>query len=271
MGITSLVLINFAWNQSGVVTWKEPYVYVCLILGILLVPVFFYIERNISTSPLIPFDALSADVGFVLACVACGWSCFGIWVYYIWQQLEVLRGISPLLATAYTCPVAISGCIAAVTTGLLLSKLGPAMVMLMALLAFTVGSIIMATTPVHQIYWGQLFVCVVVIPWGMDMSFPAATIILSNSVHKKHQGIAASLVNTVVNYSISLGLGFAGTVDQQINNGGVTGADTLKGYRGALYMAIGLASLGLATSVAFLVSKTSRDRKNRDKGPSSPG
>lgn len=68
------------------------------------------------------------------------------------------------------------------------------------------------------------------------MSFPAGTLILSNAVGKEHQGVAASLVNTVVNYSISLGLGFAGTVEVHVNNGGKTPDDLLKGYRGAFYM-----------------------------------
>lgn len=86
----------------------------------------------------------------------------------------------------------------------------------------------------------------------MDMSFPAATLILSNAVKKEHQGIAASLVATVVNYSISLGVGFAGTVEVHVNNHGKTKADLLKGYKGALYLGVGLASLGLIVCLVFL-------------------
>jgi hypothetical protein len=104
----------------------------------------------------------------------------------------------------------------------------------------------------------------------MDMSFPAATVILSNAVSKEHQGVAASLVNTVVNYSISLGLGFAGTVEVHVNNGGRSPEDLLRGYRGAFYMGeslkvswqepevinmpagIGLSGFGLFLSLTFL-------------------
>lgn len=253
VGITALVLINFAWNMSGVVGWKEPYVYVCLIIGILLVPVFFYIELRVTPSPLIPFNALSTDVGFVLGCIACGWGCFGIWIYYMWNYVELLRGASPLLASAWICPVAIFGAIASISTGFLLSRIKPSLVMATALTAFTVGTILIATAPVGQIYWAQLFVCTIVIPFGMDMSFPAATLILSNAVKKEHQGIAASLVNTIVNYSISLSLGFAGTIEGQVNNGGQTPEDLLKGYRGAWYLAIGLAGLGIALSLVFVL------------------
>ncbi|KAL6719019.1 multidrug-resistance type transporter aminotriazole resistance [Lecanora helva] len=251
-GVTALVLINFAWNQSGVVGWQKAYVYVCLILGFLFVPLFFYIELRLSTSPLIPFDVLSSDVAFVLGCVACGWSCFGIWVFYIWEFFEILRGATPLQAAAWSSPVAISGMLASIATGFLLGRLKPAWVMTIALTAFITGTILITTAPVDQMYWKQSFVCLVIIPWGMDMSFPAATLILSNAVSKKHQGIAASLVITIVNYSISLSLGFAGTIDSHVNNGGRTPEDILKGFRGAWYLAIGLAGLGLFLSLTFL-------------------
>ena len=133
--------------------------------------------------------------------------------------------------------------------------------MSIALTCFVVGNILIATAPVHQTYWAQVFVCTLVIPWGMDMSFPAATIILSNSVDRKHQGIAASLVNTVVNYSISLGLGFAGTVEVYTDNGGKTQHDVLMGMRHAYYMSIGLAGLGVILSVLFVAKDYLKDRK----------
>ena len=260
-GVTALVLINFAWNQAGVVGWSKAYVYVCLILGFVIVPVFFFIEVRVSPAPLIPFKALTSDVAFVLGCVACGWSCFGIWVFYLWQFFQILRQDSPLLAVAHICPVAITGALASVTTGILLGRLRPAWVMMIALTAFTVGTILTATAPIGQIYWAQTFVCTMIIPWGMDMSFPAATLILSNAVSKEHQGVAASLVNTVVNYSISLSLGFAGTIESHVDGGGKTPADVLRGYRGAWYMAIGLTGFGLFLSVLFVIKGYWRDRR----------
>lgn len=253
VGITALVLINFAWNQAPIVGWQQAYVYVCLIIGALLVPIFFYIELRLAPSPLIPFEALNSSVSFVLGCIACGWACFGIWSFYLWEFIRELRQGSPLLVVAYVSPVAVAGACAAVLTGFVLTKIGPAWTMTIAMCAFTIGICLVATAGVHQSYWAQIFVAAVITPFGMDMSFPAATVILSNSVAKKHQGIAASLVNTVVNYSISLGLGFAGTVESQVNNGGMTPADVLKGYRGAEYVGIGLAGLGVLTSVAFVL------------------
>ncbi len=102
---------------------------------------------------------------------------------------------------AQLSPVTISGTIASLTTGFVISKIGPGWVMLISMFAFMIGNILTATMPIHQTYWAQAFVTIVIIPWGMDMSFPAGTLIMSNAVKKEHQGMAASLIMTIVNYS----------------------------------------------------------------------
>ena len=247
-GICGLVMVNFAWNQGPIVGWGEPYVFILLTLGVLFLVAFIFIEHRV-LRPLLPPDVINGEVGFTLACIAGGWGSFGIWVYYLWQFMEVLRTSSPLSATAQYVPIGISGFFAAVTTGFLLSRVRSSYIMLASMTAFTVGTILVATTPVGQTYWAQLFVAIIIMPWGMDMSFPAATIILSNNVPKEYQGMGASLVNTVVNYSISIGLGIAGTVESRVNQGG---GDILKGYRSAWYTGIGLSSIGVFVSTVFI-------------------
>jgi hypothetical protein len=77
VGITAMILFNFAWNQAPGFGWDKPYIYVMLVMGILLFPVFFWIELKVADKPLIPFDAFSSDVSFVLVCEMCGWASFG--------------------------------------------------------------------------------------------------------------------------------------------------------------------------------------------------
>ncbi|KZM20171.1 transmembrane transport [Ascochyta rabiei] len=261
VGITAMILFNFAWNQAPGFGWERPYIYVLLIVGVLLFPVFFWIELKVSKHPLIPFDALSTDVIIVMICEACGWAAFGIFIYYFIQILQQLRGTSPLMTMAQICPVIISGFIAAITTGHVISRIGPGWVMFISMCAFTIGSIFVATMPPHQIYWAQSFIVTLIIPWGMDMSFPAGTLIMSNAVEKRHQGMAASLVNTIVNYSISIGVGIAGTVETHINHGALTEEDELRGYRGAMYLGIGLGAMGVLTSVLFLLKLRMHEKR----------
>lgn len=248
-GVTGLVLFNFAWNQAGVVGWTVPYTYILLIVGILFFGAFLYIERNFARHPLVPIKNLSSEALYALSIIACGWASFGIWLYYLWQLFLRFRHLSPLVASAQAAPPAVSGLCASLAVGFFLAKTKVACVMVFAMACFLAGQIILATAPVSQTYWAQTFVTLIVMPWGMDLSFPCGTIILSESMPREHQGIAASLVNTVVNYSISVSLGIAGTIIRQTNNGG---ANRLGSIRNAWYFAIGLDGLGLSIALLFM-------------------
>jgi MFS family permease len=165
-GVGGLVLVNFAWNQAPVVGWSNPYVYVLLIIGLILLVAFGRIEKR-ATFPLVPFASMTPDIGFILASVACGWAAFGIWVFYTWQFIQQLRGVSPLLGVAQFVTTPISGFIAAFTTGSIMHRIPGSVVMMIALAAFCTGSILIATAPIRQTYWAQVFVSTVVMPWGM--------------------------------------------------------------------------------------------------------
>ncbi|CAN9185878.1 unnamed protein product, partial [Alternaria alternata] len=246
-GISGLVLFNFAWNQAAISGWASPQCISTLSLGVACMFLFAWIEVRWAPAPLIPFRALSTEHAFIVFAIFGGWASFGVWFYYTWLFVLEIRGTPPLLAVAYFSPCILSGALASVMTGLLMHRLGPTVIMMLAMIAFIVGNILIAFWPTDQSYWGQLFVAMLIMPWGMDMSFPAATLVLSNTLPVKQQGVAASLINTVVNYSISIGLGFASTVEVNVNH---NGAETELGYRGAMYMAIGLAGLGLVVSTA---------------------
>jgi hypothetical protein len=247
-GVTGLVLINFAWNQAAVVGWAVPYTYVLLIVGLVFMGLFVYVEMYLAEYPLVPIKNLSKEAVYAISIIACGWSSFGIWVFYLWQLVENLRHHSVLSSAAQQIPVAFSGLVASLLVGVLLSKVKVAFIMVAAMACFLTGQILIATAPVSQTYWAQTFISLLIMPWGMDMSFPAATIIISNGLPREHQGSAASLINTVVNYSISISLGVAGTIVRQTND---SGKEVLEGYRNAWYFAIGLDGFGMAIALYF--------------------
>ena|SRR6266516_2127583 len=94
------------------------------------------------------------------------------------------------------------------------------------------------------------------------MSFPSAAVILSNSMPREHQGVAASLVNTVLNYSISIGLGIAGIVEVKVNPSlNPTPEQLLSGFRGAWYTGIILGGLGIIVSLIFVLTHLKTLRK----------
>ncbi|KAF2809162.1 YOR378W-like protein [Mytilinidion resinicola] len=247
VGVCGLVLVNIAFNNAPLYGWNKPHVYFILIIGLLCLGAFGWVEKR-AVNPLLPMHALNSTVGFVLACVGVGWGAFGVWVFYSWRFLTLVRHATPLSISAQYAPCMISGLIASGMTGFLMTHTPVSFVMMTSMVAFCIGIVIAGTQPAQQTYWAQMFVSIIVMPFGMDMSFPAASIILSNHMPREHQGLAMSLVNTVVNYSISVALGIAGTVEVYGNK---DPANVEHGIRLAYYTAIGLSGLGVLLGAAF--------------------
>lgn len=252
-GVSGLILINFAWNQGPNIGWDTVYVYVLLIVGFLCMGA-FVVASKYAEEPLVPMDSLRGETGFVLGCIGCGWSCFGVWLYYTFRWADVVDGDKAILRAAQFAPAPIAGFCAGALTVFLLRRTSLLVVMHVAMLAFFAGITIMGTRAVGQIYWGQKFVSLCLQLFGMDMSFPAGTMILSAGLPRHQQGLAGLLVSTFVNYSISIGLGIAGTVEKYLVRG-ITDERTkvITGMRHAFYMGMGLAGLGVVLSLVFLV------------------
>lgn len=248
IGILGLLLFNFAWNQAPLVGWQSDQAISTLVVGLFLLIVFLWYEKYMTDYPLLPWHTFSSKASFVLACIAGGWSSFGVWAYYYIQQGQVIENLSPLTMTARFSPASLSGMLAAIVTSQLMKRIPASIIMSLAMLAFLIGSILLATRPDHQIYWAQMFVATIITPWGMDMSFPAATMILSDAMPREHQGLAASLVTTFVNYSISIGLGIAGTVDSYTSH---QGDNVQRGISSARWSGVALAAMALCVGLFY--------------------
>ena len=251
--VAGLVLINVAFNNAPLYGWGKPHVYFVLIIGLMCIAFFVWVELRVE-NPLLPIHAINSTVGYVLALVGLGWGSFGIWVFYNIRFLQHIRGASPIEVSAQFAPAVVAGLIAAGMTGFMLTHTPVSFVMLVSMVAFCTGIIVSCFQPAQQIYWAQTFVAIVIMPFGMDMSFPAATVILSNHMPAQHQGLAASLVNTVVNYSISIALGIAGSVEVY-----APASSPLKQNRNAFYSAIGLSGLGVILGFMFFVKTLVRE------------
>ena len=259
-GVVGLVLFNFAFNQALVVGWSTVYVYVLLIVGFLFIVTFIYSEGR-ALFPLLPTSVFHLSGTLILLCLAFGWASFGIWVFYLNLFQQNIRQYTPIFTILTFVPAGFAGIVAAFSSAQILGKTSPPFVMLLSLLAFCIGSCIAGNAPVRV--ESLPYISSGIMPFGMDMSFPAASIILSDFLPSHQQGTASSIVNTVVNYSIALGLGFAGVVESQVNDGG---RDQLKGYRGASYMGMGFAGAGVALALTNWGLQLRESRRTTKKG-----
>lgn len=224
---------------------------------------FFVYEVKYAKVPLLPHAVTkNRHMIMILLAVFLGWGSFGIWTFYYMSFQLNLRHYSPVWTGGTYFVFVIFGTIAAFMVALSIKRVGPAFLLCFALVAFDVGSIMFSVLPVKQSFWKLNFGMQAILCFGMDLSFPASSIILSDGLPMEYQGMAGSLVNTVINYSASLCLGMGATVEHQINK---NGKDLLKGYRGAIYLGVGLASLGVLISFTYMLETFWNNRRDRQK------
>lgn len=259
--VSGLILFNFAWNQAAIVTWNNGYVCALLVVGVLLLGVFAWVESRVA-QPLLPLSVFrNVHNNLMLGCIVTGWSTFSIWLFYSIRFIQDLRNVGTLETVSQIVPCSVTGCLAASLSTILILKVGGSWVMIGALFAFLTAICLVAFQPVDLTYWAMQFVAFVIAPFGMDMSFPAASIIISDHLPREHQGLAGSLVNTLVNYSIAIALGIAATVEMNVNNGG---RDTESGIRGALYLGVGLAATGVILALTNKMIEVVESRRSAD-------
>ncbi|SCU99869.1 LAMI_0G01376g1_1 [Lachancea mirantina] len=259
LGVTGLILLNFAWNQGPIEGWGTSYVIALLVISLFILLAFFVYEVRFAKEPLIPRAAMfNRRLLMILSSIFFGWGSFGIWTFYYMCFVLNLRHYTPLWAGGTYFMFVIWGIIAALTVGKTIHRMHPSILLFFSMVAFDCGCIMLAVTPVHQTYFRITMGTMIILSFGMDFSFPAASITLSDELPSEHQGMAGSLVSTMINYSMSLCLGIGGTAERQINK---SGNDLLKGYRAALYVGIGLASIGVFISGTFMLENIYQARR----------
>ncbi|KAG0671164.1 hypothetical protein C6P45_001177 [Maudiozyma exigua] len=267
IGVLGLIIFNFVWNQGPIDGWQKAYVIVLLIISTLLLVAFFVYEIKWAEHPLLP-PAVTKNrhIITILISLFFGWGSFGIWTFYYYSFNLNLRHFSPLWAGSTHFIFIIFGTLAAFFVAFFMKKIGPSIVFCLSSIGFTCGCIIFSVTPPSQTYWRNSLGMQVILAMGMDFSFPGSSIILSDELPMEYQGMAGSLVNTIVNYATSLFLGMGTTVEMQINK---DGTNTLGGYRSALYLGIGLGGIGFLFSFSYMIEDLWKNHRLRMKARAS--
>ncbi|RAL05476.1 MFS general substrate transporter [Aspergillus ibericus CBS 121593] len=249
LGLSGLLLFNIAWNQAPSTGWQTSYVIVILILSVLLMISFFIWESRFADEPIMPlavftapsFNALIFVVLFIYMSVG-----ISLWYMVAWQQL--LRGWTVLHVAIGWIPYGIGASIAVTLAAWLITVLEAQYILSLGCLTSIVACVLLATMPEQQIYWAQVFPATVIGSLCPDFVYVAAQIIASNSVGKREQGVASSLIGTLNLYGNSLGLGFAGTIEVQV----AKNTSEVTGIRAGLWFGAGWGMMALLIDLIFV-------------------
>ncbi|CAG8331849.1 unnamed protein product [Penicillium salamii] len=249
LGVAALILFSFAWNQASVVGWQEPYVYVIFIVSVFLLAGFIFSQSRVA-APVLP-NSLWARPGFapVVTAMAFGWMSFGIFLYYTTVYILTVHNTQPLAAVAQMVPLVIGGLFATASVGLFIGQTPAQYIFGVSMFSFFLGNLLMSFVNYSNVYWAFIFPACLLVVGGPDLSFASSGILISNAVLPEEQGVAGSFISTVVQYSISIGLGIAATVESHSNDGG---KNPVRGYRSAFWLGVGLAAIGFLIVLFFV-------------------
>lgn len=238
--------------------WKEPYEYSLLIVSILHFVAFIVWEWKFAKQPILPLTIWTApSFGLVILVSFLSMMAIGLLIWYITLYNQVLRNYTIFASSATYATLAVMGAVAAFASSYAIPRIPAQYILAIGSTSSCVASILVATTPAHQVYWAQIFPAMLFTAFGPDFIFTATQIIASNTVRRDQQGIAGSLMGTVLSYSLSIGVGISGTIEAYTND---NGHKILQGYRSALYFGIGLCVVATLIAVIFIrVPKDERE------------
>lgn len=237
-------------SQAPEVGWSTSYEIALLIVSILLFVSFAIWERYVISYPIMPLDIFKAPSFVPLIVVSLlNYMAVGtlIWYQVLWFQ-EVWHYSLLHLALAWS-PFVVFATVAACLAGWLIPRLAAQWILAIGTVTILLANLLMATVPVQQTYWAQVFPSVILSSFCPDLVYTAAQIIASNSVRRNQQGVAGSLIGTLNLYGNSLGLGFASTIETRV---GRRELDPIKGYRAALFFGVGISIVALLLDVFFV-------------------
>lgn len=174
---------------------------------------------------------------------------FGIALWYSVSWQQILRHTSVLDTGFKFVPFGIGSLLAVFIAAKLVSCVAAQWIMAIGVAVVLGANLLLATMPVQQTYWAQIFPAMVLCGFCPDFVFVAAQVIASNCVSRRHQGVASSLIGTLNLYGTSLGLGLAAIIETEVVK---RRRDDVLGYRAALYFAAGIALVGLILDILFV-------------------
>lgn len=261
--ITSgLILVAYALasSSSNSASWSTPTVLVPFIGGLVLLLAAVYVEAAFAASPLLPLEFFTPQSvkPFVLACLFF-YGCFGCWLFTSTTYLQEVYSAHGMKLAAWFTPMAIGGFLIAATSGVLMHRIPPTLLLLGSGCAWVAAPLLLALSKTSAGYWAFPFPSMICGTLGIDLTFTISVVFLSSVSPLKYQGLAGAVSSILVNMGIAFSLSFAQIIEDRVaddtNRPGIAGLETAS--RAAFFFAAGSAAVGVIIVALFV--RISRD------------
>jgi DHA2 family multidrug resistance protein-like MFS transporter len=195
--------------------WSDHGVLASIIIGIILLPAFFYWERSVvrrKQDPLIDiklFESRAFTWGTILMTTV-NFSLFGL-LFGLPQYLEAVRGYKPLTAGYYLLPMIVGLMIGSITSAKAGKKLDARTAVAIGYALMAIGLLLGTRTTLHV---GGSFIVVWtgVIGLGLGVAMPNVANSAISALTAEHSAAGTALISAVRQVGGTLGIALLGTV-----------------------------------------------------------
>ncbi|KAH8766572.1 major facilitator superfamily domain-containing protein [Hyaloscypha finlandica] len=269
IGVFSYILATLTSSISYI---SRPANIALLLVSVTLVPIFVIWEarrERLYLPALIP-NSLWRNTVFTSVCLTVLFSnavanAMEVFCSLFFQEIQ---HTSALGASIRILPSLLVGFLIQLTTGLLIHRTSPYILVLVALLLSSGAPLLMAVVSSHWPYWYAAFPAQLLSPLSCDIMFTIGLLAVSEEFPSHTQALAGAVFNTVAQFGTSLGLTLIAVVAASVTkNEGDRGMrreeELLAGYRAGFWTAF--ASMGLACIIgAFGLRKMGNVGVKRD-------
>jgi EmrB/QacA subfamily drug resistance transporter len=200
-------------NSQGVLhAWTDPSVGGLLLLGVVILAIFVFIETR-ATEPIIPLDLFKSRT-YTATNIGVFFISFGMFaaVIFLPRWFQAVKGISATQSGYMIWPLLVGLIGSSVGTGLVISKTGRyKYILLVAMVLFVAGSYMlthMTTNVSDPVLWFWMFVLGI----GIGPSMSGFTVVVQSTAQRTQMGVATSTLTFLRQIGGSVGLAIAGTL-----------------------------------------------------------
>ncbi|KXS98720.1 hypothetical protein AC578_10479 [Pseudocercospora eumusae] len=243
--VVGCVCLLFGLTQGSVAHWS-PYTYALIIVGIVVLALFFWLETKV-TRPLVP-ARLWKTPGFAPLMLAyfLGFGGYvGAWQFYAVQFFLTQQHVSALTVALYLLPNAICGVLATFMVSRLMHRIPGHYIFLASQFFSALGPAFFLPQTPSSNYFALSMPGIGLATFGPDLSFAAASIYITSSVPRSYQGSAGALLLlvTIQNLSSAIMTSVADSIAAKVDSN-EEGEVGLKGLQAAWWLALAAAAVG---------------------------
>lgn len=248
--VAGLILVVFAITDSSHAPdgWRTPYIYVTLVVGALLLAATFYVEGWVASAPLLPPSLFKVPyLKPLIVSLFLSYGILGVFLLYGTLYMQDIMGATPLQIAAWYVPMCLGGLVLSIVGGHVFHLFSGTILMLLGGLGWILTSLLFALAPIGASYWAYVFPAMIGATFGIDITFNVAAIFITTNLSQDQQGLAGSLINSLLYLGIAFVLSFADVTQTQTAHLGLK-----RSYQSVFWYALAVQATALALMLALV-------------------